>query len=353
MQYLQRGQSAIRYIIWLALLSVTVVGGYQYWQYSELFPSTDDAYVQAHNINISAEVTGRIAAIHISDHQTVTTGTLLFEIDPTPFQLAAEQAQAQLALTQQNVSAAQAAVKSAAAVVAERQAALDVASKNAQRIIPLVDEGRLPQSEGDDVIGKAKEAKAGLEVAQQELEQAKQKLGQIGPDNADIKNAQAALAKAELDLKHTKVFAPADGTINNLDLRKGSTVTAYQPLFNLIEENSWWVDANYKETDLKRIQTGQTATIELDMYPGHKFTGTVQSISRGSGAAFSLLPPENASGNWVKVTQRFPVKILLQDSDPHYPLRVGASSDVSIDTTTANEQPPAMWTALLAWWKNS
>ena len=118
-----------------------------------------------------------------------------------------------------------------------------------------------------------------------------------------------------------------------MTLRPGATVQAGQPLFAIIEANRWWVDANFKETDLARIKVGQPATVRLDMYPDTTFDGTVESISAGSGASFSVLPPENASGNWVKVTQRFPVRIALTNPPADKPLRVGASAWVTIDTT--------------------
>lgn len=145
--------------------------------------------------------------------------------------------------------------------------------------------------------------------------------------------AKTALAKAELDLSYTRVVAPKNGKIANLTLRQGSMVEAGAPLFALVETDEWWVKANFKETELARIHRGQPASIELDMYPGHSFHGEVQSINPASGTAFSLLPPENATGNWVKVTQRFPVKVMIKNPDAAHPLRVGASSQVVIDTS--------------------
>ena len=148
-----------------------------------------------------------------------------------------------------------------------------------------------------------------------------------------LRAASAQLAKATHDRVKTHTTAPSDGILSNVTLRPGATVQAGQPLFAIIEANRWWVDANFKETDLARIKVGQPATVYLDMYPGVTFDGTVESISSGSGASFSVLPPENASGNWVKVTQRFPVRIALTNPPADKPLRVGASTSVTIDTT--------------------
>ena len=144
--------------------------------------------------------------------------------------------------------------------------------------------------------------------------------------------AKTALEQAALNLAYTNIMAPTDGELAQFTLRPGQTVTAYQGLFSLIGDNTWWVMANMKETNLNRIRVGQKATIYVDLYPSHSFHGIVKSISPGSGSSFDLLPAENATGNWVKVTQRFPVKIAITDLDPHYPLRIGASCSVVIDT---------------------
>ena len=169
--------------------------------------------------------------------------------------------------------------------------------------------------------------------AQAQLEQAKQELGSPGQHNARIRAAEAAVAKAELDLAHARITAPAAGLLGEIEIRPGSFAAAGQNLLPLVESGSFWVDANYKESDLALIRPGQPATVTVDMYPDRTFAGVVQSVSPASGVAFSLLPPENATGNWVKVTQRFPVKVVITDTDPAHPLRIGASSQVTIDTT--------------------
>jgi membrane fusion protein (multidrug efflux system) len=153
-----------------------------------------------------------------------------------------------------------------------------------------------------------------------------------------LRAASAQLDKATHERVRTHVTAPGSGWVTNSNLRPGSIVQAGTPAFALIEDGHWWVDANFKETDLARIKPGQPATIRLDMYSGTKLDGVVEAISAGSGASFSVLPPENATGNWVKVTQRFPVRIRITGTpDPDKPLRVGASADVSIDTTAPAE----------------
>jgi membrane fusion protein (multidrug efflux system) len=149
-----------------------------------------------------------------------------------------------------------------------------------------------------------------------------------------LRSAAAGLDKATHDRVQTHVTAPASGWVTNVSLRPGAIVQAGTPAFAIVEDGDWWVDANFKETDLGRIKPGQTAAIRLDMYPGLTLDGVVESISAGSGATFSVLPPENATGNWVKVTQRFPIRIKITNApNPDKPLRLGASASVTIDTT--------------------
>ena len=154
--------------------------------------------------------------------------------------------------------------------------------------------------------------------------------GAGGDENAGIKAARAALEQARKDLGETRITAPANGLLGEVDLRPGSYVNAGDPLFALVENDPVWVDANFKETDLPRIRPGQPATVSVDLLPGKTFRGEVEGLSPASGAAFALLPPENATGNWVKVTQRFAVRIRILDPVPE--LRVRASAEVAVDT---------------------
>lgn len=175
-------------------------------------------------------------------------------------------------------------------------------------------------------------AKQAVSAAQDNLQEAQAKLGKTGDKNALVQAAQATLAQATLNLQYTNVIAPADGQLAKWTLQPGQTVTAYASLFSLVEDKDWWAIANMKETSLNRVRIGQKAIVYVDMYPSHPFHGIVKSISPGSGSSFSLLPSENATGNWVKVTQRFPVHVEIQHPDAQFPLRIGSSCTVSIDT---------------------
>ena len=277
-----------RLLLWGSLGAVVLLLSYVAFNYLERHPSTDDAYVQAETINVAAQVTGPVADIYVKDHQAVEKGQLLFTIDPLSFEIA---------------------VNKATATLAAQRAALVLAEQNAQRIFQLVKINQASKAAGDQ--------------AQSQLDSAR----------AELAADEAQLARAKLDLKHTQVIAPRAGVVTQFLLQPGNTVVASSLLFVIVEQDHFWVDANFKETQLARIQSGQPVKIVLDMFPGHAFQGTVEAISSASGAVFSLLPPENASGNWVKVTQRFPVKIIIQNPDKAYPLRAGATATATIDTT--------------------
>lgn len=323
----------INIIVLIVILAISGVIGFAYWRHNKLYPSTDDAYVNAHVINIAAQVTGPVIKTYVQNYQLVEKNQPLFDIDPTPYSLAVQKAQAALALAQQKVAGEQAAVKAATAQLAARQEELVLAEQNAKRILPLVKSNHIAKTEGDKIREQVKVARSAVKEATENLEQAKQTLGATGDSNADIQNAQAVLAQAQLDLQHTHVVAPEAGRLINFSTRVGDMIDASVDLFSIIEQTTWWVDSNFKETDLLRIRVGQPATVLVDIYPDHMFKGIVTDISQGSGSAFALLPAENATGNWVKVTQRFSVRVQIQDVDPNYPLRVGASATVKIDTS--------------------
>lgn len=318
---------------WILLIFGLLTAGGWYYRHTTLFPSTDDAYVRAHTVQISAQVTGPVEEILVKNYQKVKKGQLLFTINAQPFQYAVNKAQANFNLSIQAMGANEAAVKAAEAQLAQAQANYNVAMKNVPRTLTLVAEQKLPEAQGVKAQGQLDVAKAQLAASQSKLQQAINNLGKHGKNNAQVLSAQAILNQAQLDLKHTHVYAPNSGYLLNVTLRPGQMVSAGKPLFVLVENQQWWVNANFKETDLARIKPNQPARIHIDIYPHHHFKGVVQQISRGSGAAFSLLPPENATGNWVKVTQRFPVKIRIENPNANYPLRVGASATVTIDTT--------------------
>ena len=316
----------------IIILALAIIGGGMYWHHEKFYPSTDDAYIQAHVLNIAPRITVVISKVYVKDHQYVTKGQPLFDIDPKPFVVNLDKAIANLDETIQQVNAAKSAVTTAKSMLTERKAQLTNIEQNTRRTLHLVKQKLYPVAEGDKATSDLKVAKAAVAAAKSQLREAQQKLGHIGGANASIREAKANIAQAHLNLDYAHVVAPSNGYISNFTLRVGDPTNAYQDIFTIVENDEWWVSANFKETDLERIHPGQPATIHIDMYPHATFHGIVASISAGSGSSFTLLPPENATGNWVKVTQRFPVRIDITTRFKKYPLRIGSSCEVTIDT---------------------
>jgi membrane fusion protein (multidrug efflux system) len=332
----QGGRIAFRKIIkWGALALVVLIAAlvaWHYWQQSRLYASTDNAYLNADTVRIAAQVSGPIIKLAVRDQQAVHAGDLLFEIDPRPFELALANAQAQLELARQSVGEESAAVAAARAQLVQRQAELRIAQSNVRRTRDLIAHKLVSEQAAETTNTQEETAAAAVTAAEANLQQAISALGEKGEQNPGVQAAATKVEQAKLDLEHTRVVAPTDGLIANLSLRPGSTVQAQAPLFSIISDKDYWADANFKETQLNRVHPGQRATVIMDMYPDHPFKGEVQSLSGGSGTAFSLLPAQNATGNWVKVTQRVPVRVRILDPSPEYPLRVGTTATVKVRT---------------------
>jgi len=328
----------LRYLIVALSLAGTGLALFAYWHHRTLRPSTDDAYVHAHIVEVATRITAPVKRLHVAENQFVRAGDPLFALGTATFQTAVDAARAQLDVAAQDTGASGAEVRAASATLRERLVAAENARRSLKRLEQLAARKLISPAELDDASAREAAARAAVGSAQAELERAREALGQGENRHAQLRAAAAALARAELDLSFTRVTAPATGWVTDLSLREGAMVRVARPLFAIVEHGSWWIEANFRETDLSRIRPGHPAVIELDMYPGIALHGWVESISAGSGATFSLLPPENATGNWVKVTQRFPVRIRLSRTSLAQapPLRAGASATVTIDT----ELPP-------------
>ena len=330
--------AAYRWIALLVLLLATIGGVLAYWRYIEIYPSTDNSYTGANVVRVASQVSGPISRVYVRDDDKVATGDPLFDIDPTLYDAALRNARAQFDAAADAAGTAADDLKAAAAKLEEKRAALEDAlakyreAKDAQR------EGEAPSSELTAALTAWHDAVQAFEDAQAAFDKAQDAKLTVTTPTVQLRAASAQLDKATHDWVRTHVAAPANGWLSNVTLRPGTVVQAGTPVFAIIEDGQWWVDANFKETDLARIKPGQKATIRLDMYPGTALDGVVESISAGSGASFSVLPPENATGNWVKVTQRFPVRIKITSSPaPDNPLRMGASATVTIDTTEGQQ----------------
>jgi membrane fusion protein (multidrug efflux system) len=325
--------ATLRWVALAAVIVATVAGAFYYWRHVELYPTTENAYTGSNIVRVASEVSGPVIRVYVLTDQPVKTGDPLFDIDPTLYDAALRNARAQFDAAADAAGTAGDNLKKAAATLEEKRVALEDALK-AYRDAKDAQQQDAPPSDQVTTAGKGwQDALKAYKDAEAAFAAEQDKPLTVTTPTTQLRAASAQLAKTTHDRVKTHTTAPADGIVSNVTLRPGATVQAGAPLFAIIEANRWWVDANFKETDLARIKVGQPATVYLDMYPGVTFDGVVESISSGSGAAFSVLPPENASGNWVKVTQRFPVRISLTNPPADKPLRVGASTSVTIDTT--------------------
>jgi membrane fusion protein (multidrug efflux system) len=318
-----------RKTIAIALALIVLLGGFAFYHYAGLTRSTENAYINADVVNVAAQVSGRVTAVHVVDNQHVHKGDPLFDIDPEPFAIALSRAEADLALARQAARQDNAEVSVARAQVAQMESDLANAQDTYARDKELVAQHFLSQQSLDDAKTRQQSLQASLEQARAKLTKA-QAMPQDPEERGDVLKAKAAIEQAKLDLQHTHVIAAQDGQISNLSLTAGSLVSAGEPLFALIADNSFHIDANFKETELPGIHPVQDVDISIDMYPGKHFKGKVESISGGTGTAFSLLPAQNATGNWVKIAQRVPVRIKLAPTDADHPLRIGATATVSV-----------------------
>lgn len=326
-----------RFALMLALpLLLAVAGGYV-WITGGRYQETENANLRQARVSIASDAAGRIMEVDVADNQAVKKGDVLFKIDAQPYQIALAQADAAVAGARVSVEQLRAAYSQA--IAQEKSAASQVKYMQSQydRAADLARKGINAKSSLDEARTDLDKAKQDDAVALQGIESARAALG----GNPDIKTddhptvlaALAARDKAAYDLAQTTVLAPADGVVYQASSFKvGQFVSVGTPLFALVETSDSWIDANFKETQLTNMKPGQKAEIVLDTYPGSTFEATVQAIGAGTGAEFSLLPAQNATGNWVKVTQRIPVRLKMDDKDAVLALRTGMSATVSVDT---------------------
>jgi membrane fusion protein (multidrug efflux system) len=329
-----------RWLIALIALVVigVIVGGTRWWIESSKWVGTDDAFIDTHTVQVSAQVAGRVKTVLVNDNQEVRAGQPLVELDPSDFQAALSQAlanqesaQGQLAQAKAQLPVAQANLDQARAQVGVAQAASTNADINLKRDQMLERMGGLAVSHQqlDNDTATARSDAANLAAAQKKVTASEAQLAlnktQIETAEAGVRAAAAQVAQARLNLSYTVIRASEAGHITNKTVALGNYIQVGQALMALVPSEVW-VTANYKETEIGGMRIGDPVDIYVDAYPGHVFHGQVQSFMAGSGAAFSLLPPENATGNYVKVVQRVPVKIVF-DGDPtaHWLLGPGMS----------------------------
>ncbi|MGD0885467.1 MAG: HlyD family secretion protein [Thermodesulfovibrionales bacterium] len=329
---------------------------YFYVQYKKTHIATDDAFVDGHVHTVASKVSGTVKAVYVNDNQLVKAGDVLVEVDPVDYDVKVDEAASGLDAEKAKLTEMNARVESAKKQFSERRAAAEAARASVE-----LQEANLRQAELDikraealykkEVVSKerfektttaydvalaqVKAAQEGLKEAEKavETQQAAVKQAEAAGTSqvAFIREKEALLRTARLNYGYTKIPAPSEGYVTKKSVEVGNQIQAGQPLMAVVPLNDIWITANYKETQLEKVSPGQNVEIKVDTYPGEKLKGTVDSIMSGSGAVFSLFPPENATGNFVKVVQRVPVKIVLnKDADRQHILRVGMSVEPTV-----------------------
>ena len=324
--------------LWLWIAGPLAVAGFFGWEWvqSSRQVGTDNAYVKAERILVAPQVGGRVVEVAVGQNQPVKKGDLLFRIDAQPLEIALAQNEALLAHMANSASASRAKVSGAGSSIQAARETLAWAQRDLARMQQLAGQQLVSRKMLDDARHAVAEARTDLaDAIASQSEAAATLSGSAGTATEDLPDYRAALAmvaKARLDLEHAEVRAPADGVIGTHDLQVGEFLATGQTAMPLVATDPVWIEANFKETELTRMQVGQSATIEVDSYPGVKWTAHVASIAPASGAEFSVLPAQNATGNWVKIVQRIPVRLEIDGAQADAPvLRAGMSAEVSID----------------------
>jgi membrane fusion protein (multidrug efflux system) len=324
-----------RTALMLALPAVLIVGAVLYWLSLEGKVSTDNAYVQQDKVSVTPEVGGKIVEVSVKEGQTVHRGDLLFRIDPEPFRLQIQQADAQIALAQANVVALENSSDLSGADIAGAREDIAFAQATLSRQQALWNRGFTTKADYQAAQHAVAQAKEELRAAEARQVAAHAKLAtgpQVPGENPQVAAAKAQRAVAELNLSRTTIHAPMNGRVAQADrLQVGNQIIQGVPVLTLVATNSTYVEANFKETDLAEMKVGQPAEVRFDAYPDIVVKGHVASIGAGTGSEFSVLPAQNATGNWVKVTQRVPVRIAIEGTPPREMI-AGISSDVTVYT---------------------
>jgi membrane fusion protein (multidrug efflux system) len=317
------------------VLLVALIGGLAYWLAIRSFETTDDAFVAARSFSVAPKVGGYVTEVPVTDNQHVNAGDLLARIDDRDYKNAVDQAQAQVAVAEANIGNVQAQIDSQHQQIDQAKAALDQAQ--AQQTFAEQEDARAKElvPRGADTVQHEQQTRSNLQSAQANTSRSRAALiaaelgiktleAQLRSAHASLQQAQAQLDQAMLNLQYTRVTAAQSGRVVKLSGAVGTFATAGQSLMMFVPDEVWVV-ANYKETQLTDMRPGQSVEVRIDAYPGGKLTGRVASVQPGSGTAFSLLPAENATGNFVKVVQRVPVKIVIDDWPADLPIGPGMS----------------------------
>ncbi len=342
-----RGMNRRDRIRWtlFALLPLVLILGCIWYVTGGKIMSTDDAYVEADKVGISTDVSGIVQEVDVKENRHVDAGQVLYRLDPRQFQIALDNAEANLAQTALLIDAMKQDYKRMQSDAAAQQAQVDLDQLNYDRSAMLLKTATVPQSVFDQAHYALDNDKSKLAALREQAQVQLAKLG--GNPDVDTRQhpqylqAQAQVDEAQRQLDHTVITAPFDGTVTNVPaIAPGKYLAASTTAFFLVDTDHIWVDATPKETELTYVRPGQKATVTVDTYPDHEWHGVVESVSPAAAQEFSMLPAQNTSGNWVKVVQRVPMRIRLDTSDKDLPpLRAGMSVEVDVDTGHARGLP--------------
>jgi membrane fusion protein (multidrug efflux system) len=351
---------SIRQRLLLGFAAVAVAGavwyGVDWWKLGRFLQSTDDAYVGGNVTPISPHISGFIAEIAVKDNQLVRAGQLLIRLDDRDVRAAADHAEAILQQRKASLASLRAKYQLQQTTIQQTQAELDAktaqadyASIDAERYRALAATSSGSRQDAQRTSSLDKQAQAAVLSAQAALAAAKQQLTVIEADiaqaEAEVTQAQADLQTAQLNLGYAEIRAPIDGFVGNRAAQVGAYVAQGTYLLTVVPAHGLWVDANFKEDQLAHMDPGQTATVTADTLPGHVFHGHLQSLAPATGAVFSVIPPENATGNFTKIVQRVPVRIALDDDDAALlKIRPGLSTIATVDTRSEPQQRPGQQT---------
>jgi membrane fusion protein (multidrug efflux system) len=334
---LGRARAHLRLILLLIIPLIAAIAGLAFYLSGGRYISTDNAYIGAQKVLITPDISGKVAQAAVQEGQHVAAGDDLFTIDPVPFQLAVRQAQSKLQAVRTDFANLKSNLKSLTTLVDLARKNVELKQYDVDRKKTLLATRAVSQADVDTATVALVTAQLQAQLGvQQQATSLNQLLG-----NPELpieqfpayQQANAALEQAQRDLLHTVVKAPIAGTATQVDnIQLGRFVAAGTPVLSIIDDSAPWVDANPKETNITYLRPGEKVTIDIDAFPDHTFHGTVASVSPGTGAQFSILPPQNAIGNWVKVVQRVPVRIAFDDGQDLARLRAGMSVNVEIDT---------------------
>ena len=316
-------------VIGLSIAAYFYVNGGRYVE-------TNNAYVKSRLVHISSDIDGRVTELSAANNHPVKKGDLLFRIDPEPAEIDLMSAKAEIANVRQRVASLKSQYLQSQLAIEAAKERINFLKSELKRQEKLLKLGHGLQVDHARATHELQMGHRALDLANQSATVVLTELGgnpELPPEKHSLfLSAQAKVNKAMHNLKSTRILAPVDGILSNVTLEAGEHVEAGKPVFYIVESSAVWIEANLKESQLTYLKEGQTATIIVDAYPDHKINATVTSLSPATGAEFSVLPPQNATGNWVKVVQRIPVRLDLDLSRMDRPLRAGMTSTVSIDT---------------------